>query len=332
MDPKVAILMESLECSKEEAEMLLEAAEGDIEKAMKYYNIMAKEYMGIALKVEASRISNFEAYFSILANGKNGDIKEIDGAVLFEKQEGIDITVDWEAFKEVIKNLKKDRAFDNLETTDFKNFLEKQLNPSVINSIYKEYQKGNLREVREKLEKVLSGYFSEEIDFSYNITLMSNLNLKALEEEEEKEESEAQEKKNIDIYVNVLPVVDPVKGKPVERLSLGDKIYVKIIEDKAIAEAVGKELNRTVDDIKDIAPCTLKKIEKTETGSFELEVLLQEGVIGKTIVKPEVRIKLVNPPKVEEAKNQELSPMVYVYFAIGALIIVAIIVIILILR
>ncbi len=157
-------------------------------------------------------------------------------------------------------------------------------------------------------------------------------NLKALEEEEEKEESETQEKKNIDIYVNVLPVVDPVKGKPVERLSLGDKIYVKIIEDKAIAEAVGKELNRTVDDIKDIAPCTLKKIEKTETGSFELEVLLQEGVIGKTIVKPEVRIKLVNPPKVEEVKNQELSPMVYVYFAIGALVIVAIIVIILILR
>ncbi len=333
MDPKVAILVESLECSKEEAEMLLEAAEGDIEKAIKYYNMIAKEYMVLALKIEANRISNLEAYFFILANGKKGDIKEIDGVVVFKKQEDIDITVDWEAFKEVIKNLKKEPTFDSLETDRLKSFLEKALNPSIINFIYKEYQKGDLREIRERLDKIFSEYFAEEIDFSYNITLISSLNLKKTEEIEEKEEeSTDKEKKNIDIYVNVLPVVDPVKGKPVEKLTLGDKIYVKIVEDKAISEAVGRELNRTVDDIKDIAPCTLRKMEKTETGSFELEVALREGIIGKAIVKPDIRIKLVEEQREVKEEKKELSPMLYIYFTIGALVIVAIIIVILILR
>ncbi len=331
MDPKVAILVESLECSKEEAEMLLEAAEGDVEKAMKYYNMIAKEYMVLALKIEASRISNSESYFFILANGKKGDIKEIDGAVIYKKQEDIDITVDWEAFKEVIKNLKKEPTFDNLETEKFRDFLKKALNPSIVNSIYKEYQKGNVREIREKLDKIFAEYFAEDIEFSYNITLISSLNLKNTEEEETEEKKE-KEKKNIEVYVNVLPVVDPINGKPVEKLTLGDKIYVKIIEDKAISEAIGKELNRTVDDIKDIAPCVLRKIERTETGSFELELTLKEGVIGKAIVKPDIKIKLVEDPRKKEIEEKEFSSMWYVYFAIGALVIVAIIIVILILR
>ncbi len=332
MDPKVAILMESLECSKEEAEMLLEASEGDIEKAIKYYNMIAKEYMVLALKIEANRISNLEGYFFVLANGKKGDIEEIEGAVIFKKQEDIDITVDWEAFREVIRKLKKEPTFDNLETDRLRGFLEKALNPSIINVIYKEYQKGDLREIREKLDKIFSEYFTEEIDFSYNITLISSLNLKKTEEIEEKEENKEKEKKSIDIYVNVLPVVDPVKGKPVEKLTLGDKIYVKIVEDKPISEAVGKELNRTVDDIKDIAPCTLRKMEKTETGSFELEVVLREGIIGKTIVKPDIRIKLVEEQKQIKEEKKELFPMLYIYFTIGVLVIVAIIIVIFILK
>ncbi len=332
MDPKVAILIESLECSKEEAEMLLEAAEGDVEKAMKYYNMIAKEYMVLALKIEASRISNSESYFFILANGKNGEVKEIDGAVIYKKQEDVDITVDWEAFKEVIKNLKSDPTFDSIETEQLKDFLKKSLNPSVINSIYKEYQRGEAREIREKLDKILSEYFTEEIEFSYNISLISSLNLKNTEEEVAKEEKQEKDKKNIEVYVNVMPVVDPVKGKAVEKLTLGDKIYVKIIEDKAISEAIGKELNRTVDDIKDIAPCVLRKIGRTDTGNFELEVVLREGIVGKTIVKPEVRIKLVEDSKKKELEGQDLSFMWYIYFAIGALVIVAIIVVILILR
>ncbi len=331
MDPKIAILMESLECTKEEAEMLLEAAEGDIEKAMQYYDMIAKEYIALALKIEATRISNFEGYFFIFANGKNGEIKEIDGAVVYKRQEDIDITVDWEAFKGVIKDLKKETSFDSIETENLRSFLEKNLNPSIINSIYREYQKGNLREIREKLDKILSEYFTEEIDFSYNITLLSSVSLKKIEGEKETEKKEEKKKENIDLFINVLPVVDPVKGKPVEKLTLGDKIYVKIIEDKAISEAVGRELNRTVDDIKDIAPCTLRKIEKTETGSFELELILKPGVIGKAIVKPDIRIKLVEPPKEEKPEVKD-SFLWYIYFAIGGIIILAIIVIMLIIK
>lgn len=329
MDPKIAMLMESLECSKEEAEMLLEAAEGDFKKAIEYHKMISKEYIAIALKIDANKISNFEGYFFILANGKKGDIKELDGAVVFKKQEDIDITVDWEAFKETINNLKKEPTFDSLETSNLIEFLSKNLNPSVINYIYSEYKKSNIREVREKLEKVLSDYFTEEIDFSYHITLLSAVNI---QKEEKEKEKKTEEKKPIDIFVNVSPVVDPVKGKPVEKLTLGDRIYVKILEDKEISKSIGAELNRTVDGIENIVPCVLRKIEKTQTGSFELEVILKKSIIGKTVVKPEIRVKLVNPEEEKKDKNSDFSNMIYIYLAIGGILLLAIIIVILILK
>ena len=220
MDPKVILLMEALECSEEEAKILLEAGDGDIEKAIHYHDIVSKTYIVITLKIEATRFSKFEGYFLIIANGKNGNLIEVNGAIIFEGIENTEIDIDWEAFKEFINKLKKSNSYDSMGTNNFIEFLQNNLDPSIVNSIYKALQNNDTRIVREKLNNLITKYFPEEVEFSFNSKLYSSANLGLKKEERgEEEKKEIEENKPIDIFVNVVPVVDPIKGKTIEKIS-----------------------------------------------------------------------------------------------------------------
>lgn len=107
---------------------------------------------------------------------------------------------------------------------------------------------------------------------------------------EELDASPREDKKTAEIRrLSVLcgAIIDPVRGKPVSSLEIGERIYVLVKGGSAIAHAIRKIMARgRIDRI----PAPVISIESTSTGNVEIFVELSEGVYGKLLAADTYKI------------------------------------------
>jgi hypothetical protein len=106
-------------------------------------------------------------------------------------------------------------------------------------------------------------------------------------------------------FINIAPVIDPVKGSRADSLSIGESIYIRNHEAAAEISAV----------IADIIP---SKVDKR----LLIYVTLEDNVMGKLVVSENTLIKTGS-----EAINEEMDDDIIKFVVIAAVIVIILIVI-----
>lgn len=108
-----------------------------------------------------------------------------------------------------------------------------------------------------------------------------------------KEEGEADERESeLEIVVKVQMAVDAAKGKSVEQLSQGEKVLVRVIDERPLAQFLG---NLLAPDGDQPIPAEAFGAEELPTGSVRLLVKLGPGLLGECVLPRNVLIKVVPP-------------------------------------
>ncbi len=212
----------------------------------------------------------------------------------------------------------------NLSGTDFEKALSQYKQQYVINSQVTIPLKDVLRTIFSPEEiKRLQGMENTEEEISAvilksikdvtkdDIQISCELNFDE-EKKEEKEEldgiskKEKEEEKEIEIYLRSQLAIDPVHGKTIFELCRGDKLLVKVVDDRPIAEYLSFLLSSTKGDESTLTHicAPVYRAEEIEENKYRLLVKFGPGVYGETVVLPSVKIKIV---KEEEMKKKEVK-------------------------
>lgn len=103
--------------------------------------------------------------------------------------------------------------------------------------------------------------------------------------------------------------VSPVKGRAVQNLQPGEKIYVEPKEGQDDHRPLIQVIERLRDEQADMIPATVDTISRTQSGKVEITVQFGENVFGKTIAGEDMNILT---PEVFRSESDRLSQLLSV--------------------
>ncbi|OCL26441.1 hypothetical protein U472_10595 [Orenia metallireducens] len=300
MNEKIKIIQQTLEVNQEEAETALKLAENDLERALYMGDYVARDYILLQIKFSSGASSHNKNYglIGVVWNGKEGEFINNDVA-LNDKDliSNIELKVDPQVFIKALQKIKDQENF-SLEY-QIKKGLEEIFNPTVIFKIFKLTKEDNIEElnifIKEKLMNILEG----TIDLELHIELMTKAKLRSLFpeffqevtlEEVEEDNSKKEEKLtkgDLNINLSCVPIISATKGRKISELNIGDKLKVKITDQKEI----GQYLNKLLKNSSGTAIGVITKMAFNEKlKRYSVVVQFGPNIYGNLIVEPEVKI------------------------------------------
>ena len=231
--------------------------------------------------------------------------------------ESMHIFLPWTVFiKEILKFRKmeamtKDERIPDtlLFSRTFENIQEKLSelqDNSFLSKIGKIITDSDSKEERtETLYKLFSDKFMKKIVFSVDKLFFDFEISKSETSTESPEEASAREmiKNELpagenpeDVYYELIPIVDPVTGKTVKKLSNGDIIQVQIKSKKGELEA----------KISSISPCN-------DPDKTLIVCELQEGIMGVMKTHTNLKLRYIKNANVETIVNEVKNSLIYIY-------------------
>ncbi len=143
--------------------------------------------------------------------------------------------------------------------------------------------------------------------------------LEVVEEEVEEDLQDEEPKTTQDVlheFIPCSPVIDPVKGKSVASLALGEKLTVKLPQDNKLYKALSRARGGYFDGS---VPGTLLRMEEKGNDRFILEVGITDRIRGLLILQRSLRVRLDKEEgTLENASGFDFS-LLLPYLAAGAL-------------
>jgi len=104
------------------------------------------------------------------------------------------------------------------------------------------------------------------------------------------DKTEPKEKSFIGTFINCLPMIDPVHGKPVSELMPNDMVEVKIQGGVGAGDLIHKYLTSTNQD----AIFPVEKVERTDTDKTYIFLKINEEVKGIVTVTKDIRLRVLH--------------------------------------
>ncbi len=145
-------------------------------------------------------------------------------------------------------------------------------------------------------------------------------------ESEEKNDQQEEDKKSAEIQrISILcgVIMDPVRGRPVSSLRIGDPIYVSVREGSAVAHAIRQAMAKGGTDR---IPAPIISILATSTGNVEILVELSEGIYGRLLAGESYKVAVPSDSNDEGRGGLPASPVVWFFFFAIVTLILALIV------
>ncbi len=204
--------------------------------------------------------------------------------------------------------------------------IEEYFNPPTLNKLASDIENP------ETLEKTREGFLGDldrTISLSFELFLAAemipgeecqkyfdNRGKSSKEEKEEKEEKPSVEIQRVSVLCGV--IVDPVRGRAVSSLRVGDLIYVTIKEGSAVAHAIRQAMAKGGTDR---IPAPVLEIAPTSTGSIEIIVELSEGIYGKLLAGESYKVAVPSDSTGSSSGGLWSSPLLLLFFfVLGTLI------------
>ncbi len=338
-EKKIRMVLNSLMITEEEANELLDLAKGNVEEVSKFIPFVLKQILYLYGKINTRSKDQKPMYgiFLFVANGEKGERLFLDA--IFSSREDVSQNVDLKEIRPLViekeisyMRSRVDFTVDSNASKNFSLFSDFLSSPSNIYKLYNLTRKEDLNSVKQILETAFSKWndFSIAVDLKAECsTQFSYENFKKgmLPADEGKEKREEKEEANL--WLKCAPVVDPVKGKTLQELRVGDSVMVKINDDREFSRFIVDAL-KSIRVMKDNElSAVIVSVEGTQADNLLVSVELARGIFGKMVVAEGVKIAAGNA-RVEHKKEAKSTSFMWrvTFFAIasgiGALIILVI--------
>lgn len=259
--------------------------------------------------------------FVLLADCLSGEILYLTLWTGYGGLKNADIKASWQALSVLMEEeaSSQDKSLRKkvLEVT------EDFFNPPTLNRLASEI------ESQEMLDKVKEGFLSDldrSLSLSFELSLVvemtsgrdgqkyldsRGISSSRREEEEEEEGKQTATVQRISILCGT--IVDPVRGRAVSSLRIGDLIYVTIKEGSAVAHAIRQAMAKGGTDR---IPAPVLEITYTSTGNVEIIVELSEGIYGKLLAGDSYKIAIPSNSPSSLSGGLWSSPLSWLFFFI----------------
>ena len=282
---KVRLLMEETGCEQGEAELALELADNDLEKAIKTIGSLLRHIYALKGKLSFPDKSLY-GLLLIVINSKTQEILRLHTVVtynpaLYENSP----EMDWYALEKLIFSYRLDEG----SLPDFTQELEQKLRPYLL-SKKETLVKCDPAEISALLlgfflpDKVNVSLFAEELNLAQFRRLPSN-------DVTPNEKAEVSDTEPGTVWLEV-EIIEDKNGKEADKLVEGDMVLSQITDTRDIAHYLAHLIGGRREDGMVPLPAVVKKISVFDNES-EVQVHYAPSIIGVAKVKNDVKISLL---------------------------------------
>ncbi|WP_029165903.1 hypothetical protein [Aminiphilus circumscriptus] len=284
-----------LHCSPEDVQATAATLDKDPDKAREMLKSLAPAYLAVKGRFEARRRGEVNGGFCIVADGHSGTL--VDSVVwvgTYELPQGFTARASWESVRAALTGIS---AFpDRLMYRKIQSILEPLLTPTAMNVLFQ--SSDAMATFVTRLKESLSDQFRMEFIVDVHMERFNRLRLdmsslgKKQEErkEEPKESSPPKESRSgiEEIKIFCAPVLDPVRGKPVSALRVGDVVEVSFEQAQGLGRFIGRLISRS-----GLVPAfAVEEVRPLPTGDISVRLSISEGIVGAMKLSPTYRIRL----------------------------------------
>ena len=288
MQENVRLLMEETDCDQGEAELALELAENDLEKAIKTIGSILKQIFAIKGKFFLPS-KNLYGLFLIILNTKTQSVLRFHTVVsynpnLYENS----ASMEWYAFEKLIFYYRLDSG----SLPDFTQEIEQKLNGSI--SANKElFQLTDAQQI----QAILKGFFSPDV---VDMTVVTEeLNLAQFRQlphsETDTNKKVVSEDKDASAVHLQVDIIQDTGGKDVSRLGEGEVILTKISDTRDIAHYLANLIGGRREGSMIPLPAVVKKVSAQSLDSFKVQVYYAPGIVGEGLIEKGTLVKVMEP-------------------------------------
>ncbi|MFC1501194.1 hypothetical protein ACFL58_01945 [Elusimicrobiota bacterium] len=290
MKENVRLLMEETDCEQGEAELALELADNDLQKAIRTIGSLLKQIFAIKGKIYFAS-KNLYGLFLIILNVKTKSIIRLHSVVSYNPSLYENPTdTEWYALEKLIFYYRLDEGSLPDFTQDLEHRFRKYINEH--REIYKHCS-------AQTIDTMFRNFFSEE-------KIVLDIRLEELNLEEFRQLPDNTKSPSSKITVNEkdptlvwleVGIIEDENGKDVNHLAEGDIVLSQILDTRDIAHYLAHLIGGRLESKMIPLPAAVRKVSANDD-DFEIQVFYASGIVGRAKVKKGVSVKTL------ESKNQ----------------------------
>ncbi len=306
-EAKLKLIVESSGISLDEARMVLELGEGDVDRALDMVPYVEKSNLIIHGKFSLGRNIKLYGLFRLVAQGREATMLDFGLAMSYDQNEfNSPLFVTPEAFKKII-----DESFKKNEVTQIHSFLAgfyEHIGASQISQMYyliKEDQNQDLIVLFENLiEKIGGGNERLEVELKTFLMTRFQCEKKGLLEPENTITEADSSDSNLTIYLETEPIISPLKGKTIDKFEVDELIPLKITDNGE----VGMYQRKMMSDESGLTLGMIKDIDFNEvTNRYHVTVEFRPKINGRFMVDSSVRLATYSDINSGVSKGDKVS-------------------------
>jgi len=293
-EARIKLVQKASSCSWDEAEMSLEAAEGDVEKAVEMVELLRRDILILKLRFAGKRRIKTQGFVFCVANGREGKLYRLEAMATHAREQLLtELTIDWEAFLESLRQYKEQLRINKQLTRELRDNLQEFLRAEVLNSLFQRLRNDEIQEALAVLEDFLQKQINEDLELDLDYELLTDFQYSENEEREEvgqKDQKGAEAELNF--FLRTEPVIDPVNGRGVDSLEAGEMIMVRIIDNREVGRYLSHLLGGMEEEKRVPVAALVYGREELSSGRNLITVQFGPGIWGRFYAEGELKIKI----------------------------------------
>ena len=280
--------MEETDCDQGEAELALELAENDLEKAIKTIGSILKQIFAIKGKFFLPS-RNLYGLFLIVLNTKTQSVLRLHTVVsynpnLYENS----AAMDWFAYEKLVFYYRLDSG----SIPDFTQEIEQKLK-SFISSNKELFSRTDAQNIH----SILKGFFApDDVDIT---VVTEELNLAQFRQlphsDTDTNKKVVSQDKDASAVRLQVDIIQDASGKDISRLGEGEVILTKISDTRDIAHYLANLIGGRREGAMVPLPAVVKKVSMQSLDSFKVQVYYAPGIVGEGLIGRGTLIKIIEP-------------------------------------
>lgn len=303
---KIGLIQRASDCTEEEAEMGLEAAEGNVHEAVELIQLLRREIVVIKIRLYGRRRVKTQGLLLLLANGLKGSILRLETLITHAQEElPSELDIDWQAFHRTLDQLRDELRINKKLSYELRDHLMQGLRAGEINRLYRQLREGQKESVVEALRDLLIERIGEELEIELAYDLLTRFQYDAGDGEgevsvegpdredagEDDREVAPQKESELNIYLKTEPVIDPVGGRTAGDIEIGDQIMVRLIDDREVGRYLTHLLGGIREDSRVPIRAEVREKERLPSGRCQIVVCFGPGIWGRFCSESELKLK-----------------------------------------
>ena len=301
MDDVQKLILES-GCTEEQARMVLAAAGGNVERALRVVSSLAKTNIAVKGRFRGLNI-DMHGLIYLICDTRSRSVDRILALVSGDASlvSRVDLSLEWKKFEESILSARMGGNIAQQTTQELQNFLIGRFRGELGENLVSLAERGAQAEMRSALSLEIGKSIADgEVKIELRLDPISELDVKGPKIEEpketnkEKDEPEEADEADLspgDVTILVNAILAPVSGRPAGQLVPGDQVLVKLVNPEDGTRLMRLFPGASMPQGSNPFPMEVITVSPGEFEKVQVVGRIAAGVMGISSVSAELKIK-----------------------------------------